>query len=141
MLAYLFRVSSSQTAPFASVYGVNWVNNEATCFPGGARVGSRLEGITISIIGLQKYIDKLCSCAYTVLQMWKRKKWWMSVTVAFSRDLEVSRTHHMLYIDWGINFAFRMRNFYTNKWNSIERWSWLLLASIPYISCNCFSKD
>jgi len=50
--AYMFLSCSSHCLPSASVYGVYCVNSSTTWWPGGASVGSRLEGIVISIIGL-----------------------------------------------------------------------------------------
>lgn len=51
--AYLFLSSSVQVRPSDSVYGVYCVNKSTTWCPGGAKVGSRLDGMVISIIGLK----------------------------------------------------------------------------------------
>ena len=59
--AYWLRVSSSHVRPPARVYGVYCVKSRTTCLPGGATVGSRLEGMTISIIGL-----KQCTAQYLI---------------------------------------------------------------------------
>src|SRR4026209_1758161 len=42
---------ASQSRPFGRSYAKCWQNRLATCFPGGARVESSVEGISISTTG------------------------------------------------------------------------------------------
>lgn len=53
MSAQLFLSCSVQSRPLRR-YGVYWVNIRQTWAPWGAKVGSLLDGITISIIGLKQ---------------------------------------------------------------------------------------
>ena len=56
--------------PPARLYGAYWQNNDATCLPGGASVGSCTDGIVISITGARdgmpltaqsRYAASICS--------------------------------------------------------------------------------
>lgn len=51
VLAYFSLKFGSSQEPFSGEYGVNWVNSKQTCAPSGHKVGSKLEGITSSIMG------------------------------------------------------------------------------------------
>ena len=74
---------TSSVHPPSMSYGVYWVKKRQTWWPGGAKVGSRLEGMVISIMGTREGWFSLTASRYARSSIsvdsqfrWMVQQWW-----------------------------------------------------------------